>query len=292
MLLDLVWLGGAAGGDRLLVGGKAAHLCRLAARYPVPAGFCLTTQAFRQWRAAAGPDDLPRGVRTTLAKAYRDLGGAQGTSDPAVAVRSSAVDEDGSEASFAGQHDTFLHLRGLAAVEAAVLRCWRSAASQRALHYRRQRGLSPEGTGLAVLVQLMVAADVAFVAFSVDPVDGRRDRAVINANWGLGESIVGGHATPDTYVVQKASLDLVSSRIGSKERMTVATAVGTTEVATPRILRERRALTGEQVGSITRLLLELEADMEGPVDVEGAIAQDRIYLLQCRAVTRLGPADA
>jgi len=120
-----------------------------------------------------------------------------------VAVRSSALDEDGAGASFAGQHETYLNVVGAAAVAEAVARCWASVRSSRALEYRRRQGFPLDGARIAVLVQQLIPADVSSVVFSANPVTGSRDEVMINASWGLGESIVGGTVTPDTYVVRR-----------------------------------------------------------------------------------------
>src|SRR5690606_22363725 len=125
--------------------------------------------------------------------------------DSPVAVRSSAIDEDGPVASFAGQHRTLLNIRGFDALVDATVRCVASARAAEAVAYRQQRGLSVEDVRIAVLVQSLVAADSAGVAFTTNPLTGRDDEVLINANWGLGESVVGGTVTPDMFVVNKAS---------------------------------------------------------------------------------------
>lgn len=200
-----------------------------------------------------------------------------------MAVRSSAVDEDGAGASFAGQHDTYLNLTGADAVADAIARCRASVRSERALAYRRAQGLDAAGS-IAVLVQQLVPADVAAVVFSVDPRTGSDD-VVINASWGLGESIVGGTATPDVYTVRRDRLVIRSRTVGAKERMTVRTADGTREVRVPRILRERLALDDAAVRAAAELALALEDETGAPVDVECAFRAGTLYLLQCRPVT-------
>ena len=273
-VIDILWLGAPGTDDPRVVGGKAASLSRLAARHRVPPGFCLTA-------TAAGPD--ADGVRAAIAAAYSELGRRAGEPEPAVAVRSSAIDEDGAAASFAGQHDTFLNLVGADAVADAIGRCRASARSERALAYRTAQGLDAAGS-IAVLVQELVPADVAAVVFSVDPRTGSDD-IVINASWGLGESIVGGTATPDVYTVRRDRLEIRARTPGAKERMTVRTADGTREVPVPRILRERLALDDASVRAAAELALALEADTGAPVDVECAFRAGTLYLLQCRPVT-------
>jgi pyruvate,water dikinase len=188
------------------------------------------------------------------------------------AVRSSAVDEDGAKASFAGQHETYLNIVGADAIIQAVTKCWESAHSDHALEYRRIQGLSVERPQIAVLVQQLVAADVAAVVFSANPITGNRDEVMINASWGLGESIVGGTVTPDTFIVRKSDLAITGRTLADKQHMTVSTPGGTHEVEVPRFLRAQASLSDEQVLEMAKLDLTLEATMEHPVDVECAYA--------------------
>jgi phosphoenolpyruvate synthase/pyruvate phosphate dikinase len=162
-----------------------------------------------------------------------------------------------------------------------------SARSERALQYRRQQGLSLERLHLAVLVQQLVASDVSAVVFSANPITGNRDEIVINASWGLGESIGGGTVTPDTFVVRKADLAITGRVIVDKQRMTVAVSGGTNEVDVPRFLSDQASLNDEQVIEVAQLALTLDATMSHPVDIECAYAGGKLYLLQCRPITTL-----
>jgi pyruvate,water dikinase len=289
---DVLWLGEPACQDRVLVGGKAAQLSQLAASHRVPPGFCLTSTAFARvhanGRADNGiknpPGDLPRSLFDELTAAYQTLAVRSGLETPPVAVRSSAIDEDGNAASFAGQHDTYLNLAGIDAVAQAVVRCWASFYSERALAYRRQLGLPLDNVRL---IQHLIVADVSAVVFSANPVKGRRDEIVINATWGLGESLVSGTVTPDTYLVQKGDLTVTGRQIGEKRRMTVAVSEGTREVDVPRILRRQAALDDAQASEMAQLARLLEDAMGYPVDVECAYSGSRLYLLQCRPITTL-----
>lgn len=237
-LVEILWLGQTACEEVDLVGGKVANLSRLAAEYQVPAGFCLTTRAFARWGAdLKEADPLPIDCGVQLQTAYEELARRCAVEVPSVAVRSSAVDEDGRAASFAGQYETYLNLVGITPVARAVRDCWASMRSERVREYRRHYGLSVDQSQLAVLVQQLVAADVSAVMFSADPVSGNREVVVINASWGLGESIVGGTVSPDAYQVRKADLKLVEYRIADKEHMTVPVPGGTREVKVPRFLR-------------------------------------------------------
>lgn len=171
-----------------------------AARWPTSAGFCLTTRAFARWGAdLKEADPLPIDCGVQLQTAYEELARRCAAEEPSVAVRSSAVDEDGRAASFAGQNETYLNLVGITPVARAVRDCWASMRSERVREYRRRYGLSVDQSQLAVLVQQLVAADVSAVMFSADPVSGNREVVVINASWGLGESIVGSSVLPLLY---------------------------------------------------------------------------------------------
>jgi pyruvate,water dikinase len=278
--MNLLWLGDPKSFDIGLVGGKAANLSRLARMYHrVPDGFSLPVTVMNE----AHPLDL----RHEITAAISDLMACHTLGEFIAAVRSSAVDEDGAGASFAGQHETYLNIIGAEAILPAVARCWESARSERALEYRRKQGLSVERLQLAVLVQQMVASDVSAVVFSANPITGNRAEVMINASWGLGESIVGGTVTPDTFVARKSDLAIIQQVIADKQRMTVAAPGGTREVDVPRFLRRVSSLTDEQVVEIARLALTLEATMEYPVDVECAYASGELYLLQCRPITTL-----
>ena len=264
-----------------LVGGKAASLSRLAAEHRVPRGFALTSKAL----GLAAPDlargEVPAGLRSLIDEAYGSMGW------PAVAVRSSAIDEDGDAHSFAGQHETFLNVQGTEAIAEAVVLCFASAFTQRALDYRLQVGLPVDDIGLAVLIQELIPADVSAVVFSANPVNGDRDEIVINAGYGLGESIVGGTTTPDTIVVGKADLQIRMRTIGEKRLMTVIAPDGTKELETPALLRSLLCLTDGQAIEMALLARGLENAMGSPVDVECALHKNLLYLLQARPITTL-----
>jgi pyruvate,water dikinase len=278
--MNLLWLGDPKSFDAALVGGKAANLSRLARmHHRVPDGFSLPVTVMEE----AHPLDL----RDEIFAATADLMACHSLPELVVAVRSSAVDEDGAVASFAGQHETYLNIVGADAIIQAVTRCWESARSDRALEYRRQQGLSVNRPQLAVLVQQLVASDVSAVVFSANPITGSRDEIMINASWGLGESIVGGTVTPDTYIVRKTDLAITSRTIADKQRMTISAPGGTHEVDVPRFLRTEISLNDKQAVEMAKLALSLEVTMEHPVDVECAYAGGELYLLQCRPITTL-----
>jgi len=300
----VVWLGDPLCADASLVGHKAAHLGQLSLTHPVPGGFCITTEAFLRYQEnGAVSDETAAAIVAAYARlAARDGSGgpiADGAASPAgdppgprVAVRSSAVDEDSPDASFAGQHDTFLNVAGAEGLLDAVAKAWHSARSEAALAYRSSRGLAATNIALAVLVQLMVRADSSGVAFSVDPVKEDPNRIVVSANWGLGESLVGGKVNPDRWVFEKPSLALLEANLGDKQLMTITAETGTREVKVPSFLRERRSLSDDEVTAVAELTRELERLQGWPVDAEFAFDSGRLYLLQCRPVTTLPGQEA
>ena len=274
------WLGEDHCHRDALVGGKAASLSRLASAYRIPPGFAISAVPTR--------DVLSDAHAASIQSAYTALAELAMAEDPAVAVRSSALDEDGAGAAFAGQHDTYLNIRGHASLLDAVQRCIGSAASAQAVAYRQRQGMSLEDIRIAVLVQQLVHADVSAVAFSANPITGDRGEVMINASWGLGECIVSGAVTPDTYTVHRANMSLASSHIAAKRRMTTMADAGTIEVDVPEDRQRAPSLADHQVQEIVRLVLALEDSVGCPVDVECAFAGEHLYLLQCRPITTLG----
>ncbi|NUT91628.1 MAG: pyruvate, phosphate dikinase [Saccharothrix sp.] len=238
------------GADLAAVGGKGASLARLArAGLPVPAGFHVTTDAFRlaasagEGRAGEVPPEVADQIRAALP-------------DGPVAVRSSATAEDLPDLSFAGQHDTVLDVRGEDVLD-AVRRCWASLFTERAVEYRRRNGITD--VAMAVVVQEMVPADAAGVLFTANPVTGARDETVVNAAPGLGEALVGGEVTPDEYVV----------------------AGGVVKSSTGTVLDEAQVLELAELGARIQELYGV------PVDVEWAVHGGRIAILQARPITAL-----
>jgi pyruvate,water dikinase len=279
-----------------MVGRKAANLSVLAQSYRVPPGFAVTAAAFDQaisggfsQNATTGQGhQIPETLYYPIVSAYRTLSERCHQDQLSVAVRSSALDEDGISSSFAGQHDTFLNVVGEQAVADAIAGCWRSVYSPHALEYRRRHGLPLDGMKMATLVQQLVPSDVSAVVFGANPITGNREEVAINASWGLGESIVAGTVTPDTFVVRKAGMEILAAEIGEKASMTVPIPGGTQELDVPAPLQRQPSITNEQVVEMARLAVELEAKMGWPVDIECAYYQGQLYLLQCRPITTLG----
>lgn len=284
--MNIIWLEQPICQELQRVGGKVANLSRLAADYRVPPGFCLTTAAYGAW-AEAGSGDWPAELVRELNASYAKMAEQCEAESLQVAVRSSAIDEDGQSASFAGQYETYLNIGRVEAVIDAVTRCWASTRSEQVLEYRRQNDLPVDNVQIAVLVQQMVPADIAGVAFSANPVNKNRDEVVINTSWGLGESVVSGTVSPDTYVVSKGDLQVLEREIAEKEKMTVAHPEGTREVDVPRFMRSQSTLDDVKAIEIAQLARVLEEQMGWPVDIECAYHGEILYLLQCRPITTL-----
>jgi pyruvate,water dikinase len=286
----------------------------VAAGLPVPPGFHITTGAYRRYvdenhlgdpilaaAAQAQVNDpatldhaseqiqsliaqgtIPGDIAEMIRRWYGELG-----SDIPVAVRSSATAEDLPGMSFAGQLDTYLNVRGGDEVIHAVRRCWASLWTGRAIGYRQRQGIRPEDVSMAVVVQQLVAAEVAGVLFTANPVTGARDELMINAAWGLGEAIVSGRVTPDTIVIDKQTGAIASQEIASKDLMTVRSHQGTREEPVPVDKRRRAALEPAQAAELARLGVKIEQLYGQPMDIEWAMCDGRIFIVQARPVTAL-----
>jgi pyruvate, water dikinase len=280
--------------DAARAGGKGASLARMSALgLPVPPGFVVPAEAL----VAALPDGgaalraaLPDAARAreivaaaeppaAIGDAYAALGG-----DPSVAVRSSASAEDSETASYAGQQETFLHVRGAGAVLDRVRDCWASFFSERALFYRQRKG-SLDDLGMAVVVQRMVEAEVAGVLFTCDPVHRRRDRMVVEAVLGLGEAAVSGRVTPDHYVLTRAGA-VKRAKVAVQPVAIVPRADGGTEERTLHPDEGGAQKLGEDaLRELARIGDDLERRLGRPQDIEWALAEGELYVLQARPVT-------
>lgn len=284
--VPILWLGEPAATDVRRVGGKAANLARLASRWTVPAGFCLPVELHHRIRQL-DPRRCARALRQLVAPAHRQLAGRRRRLP--VAVRSSATDEDTATASFAGQHETVLNAVGPRDVVRAIQACLASASTGRARCYRTARGLEDE-TSMAVLVQELVHADVSAVAFSIDPITDARDRILVNASYGLGQAVVDGLVTPDSWTVDRDGLGVADRHVADKDVAIVPARRGTRRVEVAADRRRQPALDDQQVKRIASMAVGLEDEMGWPVDIECAYRRGELFLLQCRPVTCLPPA--
>lgn len=264
-----------------LVGGKSAHLGDLrAAGFPVPPGFAVTARALDVRAPEAVEHGLAEEAASAIRAAYAQLG-----DDVPVAVRSSAIAEDGADASFAGVQDTYLWIRGADAVLEAVCRCWGSYFNDEAVAYRANHAGSKPG--MSVAVQVMVDARVAGVMFTLNPVTGDPSCIAIDASYGLGITVVSGEVTPDSYLVSKVTRQITRSDIGAKAVECVAD-VARGETVTRDVEQERRerlSLEPEEVQRLAELGREVERHYGCAQDLEWALQGDELFLLQSRAET-------
>ncbi len=301
--------------DREKAGGKAANLARLARLgYPVPPGFIVATDSYRDFvqvnelgrviRESVGrlsgdePQDLERAsaairsafsgakvhpeLRSALAEAYEELGAG------AVAVRSSATLEDLPDLSFAGQQDTYLNVIGKEDVLDSVVDCWSSLWTARAIGYRIRNEVSHDEAALAVMVQAMVESEVSGVLFTANPVTGLLRESVIDATLGLGEALVSGQVEPDHFVVDHMSGSVVMSRLGEK-RVSTRGQHGGGVTTVQENAAEKGTLSEAELMELVHLGQEAEKEMGRPQDIEWAIADGALYLLQSRPITSLFP---
>lgn len=292
--------------DRGLAGGKGANLGELVrAGFPVPPGFVVTTAAYRAVLGESGVGEslaalveadapgsemrhlfsatrIPGQLRGDIAAAYAALG-----SGP-VAVRSSATAEDLPGAAFAGQQDTYLNVVGESAVMQAVVDCWASLWTERAISYRRRQGIDPAGVAMAVVVQEMVQADTAGVMFSANPVTGERHEVVIDAGQGLGEAVVSGEVTPDRYVLDPTGA-LRSFSPGGNGMAAGRAGMDGVEATASGTAQSRPGLSQEQLAELVRLAVRAQDHFGCPQDVEWAIARGHVCLVQARPITALPP---
>ena len=304
------------------VGGKAANLGILSGSgFPVPHGFCLTTEAYKAYivfnhlkdsireiiRSTNAEDILsldnafekirdlfqsgtmPGNTADEIRAAYDQLlkESSEGGSCP-VAVRSSATAEDLPDMSFAGQQDTYLNVCGLPSVMEAVVNCWGSLWTARAIGYRSKNGIDHEDIALAVVVQQMVQSDVSGVMFTANPLTGKRTETVIDATFGLGEALVSGQVQPDHYVYDQAGGIVIGKTIGEKGttvRSLIDGGVALLSEKNP----NRQALTDDQIKELAETGQRIADLYMSPQDIEWAFHENRLYILQSRSVTSLYP---
>ena len=267
--------------DLSRVGGKGLNLGKLTrAGFRVPQGFCVTTDAYLssvQDLAEQNVNSIKALVLvpelvTEIRAAYEKLQTAT------VAVRSSATAEDLAEASFAGQQDTFLNVTSDELLE-ALKACWASLWLERAIAYRETHGIADEGLAMAVVIQEMCEADASGVLFTVSPFS--QDVSIVESNWGLGESVVSGAITPDSFQVSRETGEVLEKTVATKREM--VTAGGVSEVAVAE--QDVPSLTEAQLKALTQLGLRVESHYGQPMDIEWALADGQFVLLQARHIT-------
>lgn len=300
--------------DAGLAGGKGASLGEMTqAGLPVPPGYVVLAAAFERFLEETDLDvevdsilhkvnhkeihtvedaseklkalimkaTMPKDIKQAILKAFSALGARL------VAVRSSATAEDSSSAAWAGQLETYLNTTRARLIQ-NVQKCWASLFTPRAIFYRFEKNLYKQKISVAVVVQQMVESEVSGTAFSVHPVTQDRNQIIIEAGYGLGEAIVSGQITPDSYVVEKRGWRLLDKNISNQDRAIVrSTSGGNTWKKIPARLRERQKLTDKEILELAKLIVRIEKHYRFPVDIEWARAQGKFYITQSRPITTL-----
>ncbi len=308
--------------DIPIVGGKGANLGELTmAGFPVPNAFVLTTAAYDYFleksaimdkinselasidkssdqslaeasdriRAAFESFEIPKDLMSDIVKNYTKLfpKGKEGF----VAVRSSATAEDLPDASFAGQQETYLNVHGEEDLFDKIRKCWSSLFTARAIAYREKQGFAHDDVKLAVVVQKMVNSDVSGIMFTVDPNSGAKE-IVIEAGYGLGEAIVGGEVTPDTYKVDKNFMEVKSKRISKQKWKYTKGADGSTvKVDIPAGEEDIQKIEDRRIVEIAEIGRQIEIHYEKPMDMEWCVEDGKVYIVQARPITAVGDSN-
>jgi pyruvate,water dikinase len=308
-----------------LTGGKAASLAQIhSLNIPSPRGFCVTTEAYiahldqlwspssasprpriafrqstlssdelaalRQWIVTT---DISVALRKAIHSALASLASHAKDSPLRLAVRSSATTEDQLGASFAGQHDTFLNVVGEDAIIDRIKKCWASLWSERAYFYRTQKGFDHWKSYMAVVVEELVLAETAGTLFMANPVTKNSNEAVIEASWGLGEMVVSGRVTPDTYYVHlEQETPIVTKKIVKTKRKMLLPCLdernGVYEAEVPQKDAKRPVLSNEVILELVLLGMTLTKHYGRPSDIEWALYMGKLFILQARPITSLG----
>ncbi len=316
----IAFLGELNRNDVTIAGGKGASLSDMVlAGLPVPLGFVVCTETFRQFLWKTGLDqeiikaleglnvhdtakleavsmvitkkiesmEIPEFLAKTILDSYQRLC-TEHNELSVVAVRSSAAAEDSAEASFAGQQETYLNIFGVEHIISQVKACWGSFFKPQAIFYRKLKG-SLEDTNIAVVVQRMVNPEKSGVMFTVDPVQKRKDRLMIEAAWGLGEVVVSGMVTPDNYKIKKSDASIIKKFISHKPFMIIRenNGVGVRKVELSEEIAHAQVLSNDEISTLVKLGEKIETHFGAPQDVEWAIENGNLYILQSRPVTTL-----
>jgi len=306
-----------------IAGGKGANLGEMTqAGLPVPPGFVLIADAYFEFIKSAGLEEeikkilkrtnvynadelqrasgeikqlilnakMPKEIEKELRNAYKTLRGKE--KEFLVAVRSSATAEDLPEASFAGQQETYLNIDDEDDVVEAVQKCWASLYGARAIFYREEQGFSDKKVGLAAVVQQMVQSEKSGVMFTIEPQSNNEDIIVIEAVYGLGEAIVSGAVTPDTYKVDKKTLKILDKRIAEQKFMITRVGTETLHVNVKEDIRGKQKIPDEQIIQLAEFGKKIEEHYGKPQDIEWAISGKSIHMLQSRPVTTMKKSTA
>ena len=304
--------------DLDLVGGKGRSLARMScADFDVPGGFLVTTDAYKKFIAdsdlkskiieLAKPElrdgypnfelsskeinkiiqnaKIDANIVDQIKVAYQQLDQA----NLSVAVRSSANAEDLPDFSFAGQQETFLNVSGEDEVVSAVKKCWSSLWTAQAISYRHQNGIDQSSVAMGVVVQVMIPSEVSGILFTANPTNGERSEMIVNSSFGLGEAVVGGQVTPDTFIVDRTTLTSKETILGPKEHQIVYD--GDQGIKIEKVSESNQGISSLSDSMLTELCnaaLKVEALYEGkPQDIEWAFCNGKLHLLQSRPITNL-----
>lgn len=304
-----------------LVGGKGANLGEMVqAGFPVPGGFIVTAEAYYQFLTAnklrpkiknlvqdldssdstklnqvsAEVEQLildatmPEDLENEIIKYYQAL---DASGQALVAARSSATAEDLPDASFAGQQETYLNVKGQTELLKKVKACWASLFEPRAIFYREEKGFDHFKVGIAVPVQKMIQADVSGIMFTINPVSNDKNQVVIEAIYGLGEKIVQGAYTPDHYLVEKLSWKILQKKIAQQKKYLTYQKGKNKELVLPKTKQKKVKLTDEQILDLAKIGHRLQQHYRFPQDIEWALADDKLYIVQSRPVTTIKAED-
>lgn len=318
----LLWFDQLERKDVAIAGGKSSSLGELTSHVdvPVPYGFATTACAYRYFfektglyqeiknliagldvdnsaelrevcakiRQAIMDKEMPQDLQDQIAAAYEELGKKVGQADPFVAVRSSATAEDLPDASFAGQQDTYLNVKGAATIVAKVKECYASCFTDRAVYYREKQGFDHLDVALSAAVQMMVFSKAAGVMFTVNVATGDDKNILIEGAWGLGEYVVQGTVTPDNYTVNKATGKIVEKNVNAQDIKLIRKADGDCEeVAVPAEEEKMQKLTDEQIEELANCAKKIEAHYGCYMDMEWGVDErdNKVYILQARPET-------
>ena len=324
---SIIWFENLRKTDIPSVGGKNANLGEMInAGIPIPPGFALTAYSYKKFIEETGistkiyeiiketvtdPNDpkqyeiaskkireliestpMPKEIKDATRSAYEELCRRLNTNGVFVAVRSSATAEDLPDASFAGQQETFLNVKGIGEVHEKTVKCWSSLFTPRAIFYRTEKGFAHDQVFISVGIQKMVNSKAAGVTFTINPVTGDPSKIVIEANYGLGESVVSGAVTPDDFIVDKATLNIIERRVARKTVQYVRdpNTGKTVHIEVPPEKQEQPCLSDEEILKLAELAKRIEQLYEKAQDIEWAIDSDlpfpdNVLIVQSRPET-------
>ena len=296
-----------------LAGGKGASLGEMTnAKIPVPPGFVFTSHAFDRFLEET---DLKQDISAQLGKVnYQDTNSVDRYSNvirdmidktpfpqdlakeimqefkklkaPLVAVRSSATAEDSSEASWAGELETYLNTSEKELTD-NVKKCWSSLFTPRAIFYRHEKKLLKSHVSVAVVIQAMIQSEVSGITFTVHPITQDKNQMIIEAGWGLGEAIVSGQITPDSYVIDKRDWSIMDINISKQDKMITKVGKNTKTVNVPKAKQEQQKLMGKKIIELAQLCGHIEKHYKFPCDIEWAEHAGKLYITQSRPITTL-----